>query len=302
MPVPPDAPLVPAARIADTALGPVEYAVLGHGRPVVVLHGSPGGIDAAAVMSRFLPRDEVAAVLLSRPGYLDTPLDGRETLDAQADLVAALLDTLGLDRVGVLAWSGGGPVAYRLAVRYPDRVRALVAFAAISGPYVMPPPKLPERLLMTTSAGEWLLRVIATHQPRQFISGALAVEGTLTRRQLARRVDEVFADRTKRSFVLDLGPTVGRGRTRRRGFDNDLERFAEIGSLDLGSVRAPTLVVHGDADGDVDLDHSRYAAEQVPGAELLVLETGTHLALWTHPDADAAQARVLVVLRGDPAG
>ncbi len=44
--------------------------------------------------------------------------------------------------------------------------------------------------------------------------------------------------------------------------------------------------------------HGQNAADRIPGAELLVLETGTHLALWTHPDADAAQARVLALLLG----
>lgn len=63
-------------EVAETALGPVEYAVVGHGTPVLVLHGSPGGIDAAALMARILPRDGVAAILLSRPGYLGTPSMG----------------------------------------------------------------------------------------------------------------------------------------------------------------------------------------------------------------------------------
>ncbi|MEO7234421.1 MAG: alpha/beta hydrolase [Lapillicoccus sp.] len=285
-------------QVARTTLGPVEYAVLGRGAPVIVLHGSPGGIDAAEVMSRFLPRDEVAAVLLSRPGYLGTPLSGRETTDDQADLVVALMDELGLQRAGLLAWSGGGPLGYRMAVRHPGRVTSLVAFAALSGAYRIPPVSLPEQLLLTTSAGEWLLRVLATHQPRHFISGALAAEGTLTRRQLAQRVDEVFADEDKRAFVLDLGPTVGRGGARRDGFRNDLNQFAAIDSLGLESIAVRTLVVHGDADADVGLAHGRYAAERVPGAELLVLETGTHLALWTHPDAASAQARALAVLLG----
>jgi hypothetical protein len=31
----------------------------------------------------------------------------------------------------------------------------------------------------------------------------------------------------------------------------------------------------------------------IPGAELLTLQTGTHLALYTHPDAAATQARVV---------
>jgi pimeloyl-ACP methyl ester carboxylesterase len=71
----------------------------------------------------------------SRPGYLGTRLDGRGAIDDQADLYAALLDALGHDRAGVLTWSGGGPSGYRLAVRHPERVTALVAFAAVSGRY-----------------------------------------------------------------------------------------------------------------------------------------------------------------------
>ena len=152
-------------RIADTALGPVEYAVVGTGAPVLVLHGSPGGIDAAALTAGFLPRDEVAAILLSRPGYLGTELGDRRTVDQQADLLAALLDHLGVDRAGVFSWSGGGPAAYRLAVRRPDRVAALVAFAAVSQAYRLPQQDLATRLMFTTGAGRWLLRVLAAHQP-----------------------------------------------------------------------------------------------------------------------------------------
>ena len=110
----------------------LEYAVVGAGTPVVVLHGSPGGIDAAALMAGFLPRDRISAILLSRPGYLGTELGNRATIDQQADLLAALLDHLRIGRTGVLSWSGGGPAGYRLAVRHPDRVDAIVAFAAVS--------------------------------------------------------------------------------------------------------------------------------------------------------------------------
>jgi pimeloyl-ACP methyl ester carboxylesterase len=37
-------------------------------------------------------------------------------------------------------------------------------------------------------------------------------------------------------------------------------------------VRAPTLVVHGDADPLIPLDGGRDTAEAIPGAELLVIE------------------------------
>ncbi len=202
-------------RVVETAMGPVEYAVLGHGAPVLVLHGSPGGIDAAALMAGFLPRDRIAAVVFSRPGYLGTPLAGRETIDQQADLAVALLDVLEMPRAGILSWSGGGPMGYRLAVRHPGRVTSLVAFAGLSQAYEMSSTNVVVRLMFTTSAGLWLLRVLATHRPREFIAGALHAEGSLTREQLELRVDEVLGDPTKRDFVLALGPTAAQDRPRR---------------------------------------------------------------------------------------
>src|ERR1700759_2679744 len=77
-------------QVIQTRLGPVEYARLGTGFPVVVLHRTPGGIDAAELMARFLPRDQFAPILLSRPGYLGTALGENRTIDQQADLVIAL--------------------------------------------------------------------------------------------------------------------------------------------------------------------------------------------------------------------
>jgi pimeloyl-ACP methyl ester carboxylesterase len=283
----------PVSAIAETSLGTVEYAVVGTGAPVVVLHGSPGGIDAAALMAGFLPRDGIAAILLSRPGYLDTVLGDRTTIDQQADLLAALLDHLGIDRVGVFSWSGGGPSGYRLAVRHPGRVDALVAFAAVSQAYHLPKTDLATRLMFTTGAGRWMMRLLAAHQPKQYISGALAGEGDLTNEQLAQRVEEVFADPVKRDFVLALGPTATQDKTRRAGYENDLAQFAAITSLELEKITAPTLVIQGTADSDLPPAQSTFAAGSIPGAELLTLDTGTHLALFTHPEAAAAQARVV---------
>lgn len=287
-------------RIGETRLGPVEYAVIGTGAPVVVVHGSPGGIDAAELMAGFLPRDGIAAILLSRPGYLGTALGDRRSVDLQADLLAALLDHLDVERAGVFTWSGGGPAGYRLAVRHPERVTAIVACAAVSQAYHVPEADLATRLMFTTAAGRWLLRLLAAHQPKQYIAGALAGEGDLTDEQLARRVEEVFADQVKRDFVLALGPTAVQDASRRAGYRNDIDQFAAITSLELAEVAVPTLVIQGTADSDVSPAQSAFAAATIPGAELLTLDTGTHLALYTHPEAASAQARVVEFLVRPP--
>jgi pimeloyl-ACP methyl ester carboxylesterase len=284
------------ATIAETSLGPIEYAVIGSGIPVLVIHGTPGGIDASALMARILPVDKVRAILVSRPGYLRTPLAGRHAIDDQADLMAALLDHLGIDRAGVYAWSGGGPAGYRLAVRHPERVTALVANAACSQAYRPPQQDVATRLVFNTGAGHWLLRVLAAHGGKHYIEGVVGSEGALSHEQILQRVGEIFADTAKRQFVIDLGPTVIPDKKRLAGYDNDLRRFAEITNLELEKITAPTLIVQGTADADLPPSQSYYAARLIPGAELLTLETGTHLALYTHPQAAAAQARVVEFL------
>ncbi len=285
-------------EIADTPLGPIEFETRGSGRPVLVVHGSPGGWDQAAAMAQFLPADEFRAVLPSRPGYLGTPLEGRETIDAQADLHAALLDHLGIERTGVLCWSGGGPSSYRLAVRHPARVGAIVALAAVSLPLDAPAQGLDSRFMFRTAPGNWLLRVLGAHAPERLIAATLAAEGDLTKAQVRMRAEEVFADEAKRRFVLALDETVTQRDDRRRGLDNDFAQFAAIDDLELERISVPTLLVWGDVDSDVPPRHSEHAAAAIAGADALPLTSGTHLAFYCHPDSAVAQSRALALLRG----
>lgn len=285
-------------EIAETAKGPIEYDVAGEGAPVLVVHGSPGGYDQGRAMASALPPERFLTVAVSRPGYLRTELAGREAIDAQADLLAALLDTLGIERAGVLCWSGGGPSSYRLAARHPERVRALVALAAVSEALERPHEDLPTRLLFTTRPGDWLLRVMAAHAPKQLIGSTLASEGELSKDELRRRTAEVFEDERKRRFVLDLDATVRYGGDRKAGLNNDFDRFAEIDTLALERISAPCLLVHGSVDTDVPPHHSEHAAAAIPDAELVMLEGGTHLAFYTHPESVGIHARAAALLSG----
>ena len=166
--------------------------------------------------------------------------------------MAALLDHLGIARAGVYTWSGGGgPAGYRLAVRHPDRVTAVVANAACSQAYHLPDQEVATRLMFNTAPGQCLLRVLAAHGGKQYIQGVVADEGDLTPDQIAERVDEIFADPAKRQFVTDLGPTALPDGRRRTGYRNDLDQLAAITTLELEKIAAPTLVVQGTADGDL---------------------------------------------------
>lgn len=280
-------------KVVSTARGPIEYAVRGSGTPVLVLHGSPGGIDAAEAMSRFLPVDRFKAILLSRPGYLGTELGDRLTPDDQADLYAALLDELGVEKVGVLAWSGGGPSGYRFAASHPERVTSLVAIACLSEQWVNPTPDFSSRIFQTTRIGDWLMKKLVSHQPLQVIQGAVSDESSLSGDEFDEHVKYIDSDETKKQFVLDMALTASQVGKRKAGWDNDLVQFAKSADPGWDSITAPTLLVQGSADSDVLPENSDKAHAGISGSELLTLDRGTHFAFYTHPESDAAQAKAI---------
>jgi len=99
----------------------------------------------------------------------------------------------------------------------------------------------------------------------------------------------VLADPEQRAAVLALSATTGWCGRRKAGWDNDLANYGAIGSLELGRVPCPVLLIHGDADTDVAIGHSRAAHSALPDSTLVVVERGTHLAFYAHPQARDVQ-------------
>lgn len=278
------------SQIITTALGPVEVSFYGNGIPIIAVHGSPGGIDAAQMMLKFLPFDKFQSIILSRPGYLGTPLDSTDTsIDHEADLLAAVLDTLKITRAGVFAWSGGGPSAYRLAIRHPERITCLVQVAAISSRCVIPPSAAADQFLFGTRIGNWLVRRLVRYVPGRIITGSLASEGSLGRDELKDLAASVMADLDQRNAILDVATTISWTNPRKAGWNNDKINFAAIKSLELERVRCSVLLIHGEVDTDVILEYSHTAHSHLPDSKLIIMKRGTHLAFYAHPQAAEVQ-------------
>ncbi len=115
--------LVP--KTAKTALGVVEYVEIGDGPVVVAVHGAMGGYDQSLILAQTIGNGDYRYIAITRPGYLGTPMRSGKSPEQQGDLIAALLDTLSITQVGVIAVSGGGPSAVQFGLRHTNRQRTI---------------------------------------------------------------------------------------------------------------------------------------------------------------------------------
>ena len=286
------------SSLLETAKGPIEYAVAGEGYPLLVIHGGPGGYDQALGLGDMFPPEGFQIICPSRPGYLRTPLTVGATYPEQADALVALLDGLGIDQFGVLGASAGGPATYEIAIRHPQRVKALVAVDAVSRTYQMPQQAgAVEQKLFLSKPGEWLLNKMLDYFPKLTISNILRTEGYLNSAELHERIKQVVQDPKKLQYVRIFFSSMSHYDLRKAGVENDLRQLAAIDRLEVGKVQAPSLIVHGTADADVQFADADYAASTIPGAEHFWINRGTHFCFWLSDQAAEAQQRVIGFLK-----
>lgn len=274
------------AQMVWTAMGPVQVAVTGDGPALLVVHGQPGGYDQALALARIADGD-MRVVAPSRPGYLDTPAEHMD-LDAQADLMAALLDALDIADAAVLALSAGAPVALRMAERHPERVRAVALISPVTGPDARPITLL-DRAMMSRPA-LMAVNVVLSLAPSVAVGGAFIEAGFPSMRAVVREARRVAREP---ALVQRLRTTIGTAlpyRPRRAGAEADDRMIAGLHTVLGREVTAPVLAVHGDVDFEVPAAHARVLPERIPGCRLIILGGAGHVVdlhpLW--PQAEAA--------------
>ncbi len=109
-------------RFAEARGCRLRYLVAGEGESLVLAHGLGGAAaNWLALAPLLLPGRRV--VVPELPGHGGSePLPAAPSLNAYADRLALLLD----EPSAVVGHSLGGAIALRLAIRHPERVRALV--------------------------------------------------------------------------------------------------------------------------------------------------------------------------------
>ncbi|HEX6617395.1 MAG TPA: alpha/beta hydrolase [Gemmatimonadales bacterium] len=118
------------ARVVSVAPGEaLQVTAAGAGAPVVLIPGLFGGAYGFRKLVPLLVAGGHRVVVIEPLGVGTSARPERAdySLDAQADRVAAVLDTLGLRETVLVAHSVGAGIALRIAYRRPELVRRLVS-------------------------------------------------------------------------------------------------------------------------------------------------------------------------------
>jgi pimeloyl-ACP methyl ester carboxylesterase len=130
-----------ATRFVKVRGVPVRCLVLGHGKPLVLLHGLAGSSAWWHRNLADLGRHH-RVYFFDLPGFGGTARHGREfTLAKSGEWLGELLDVLGLSRPSILGYSMGALIAVRYAASRADALEKLVLVAPAIG--------LPHRSLLT---------------------------------------------------------------------------------------------------------------------------------------------------------
>ncbi|HEU5279668.1 MAG TPA: alpha/beta hydrolase [Gaiellaceae bacterium] len=235
------------------------YEEHGAGEPILCIHGTGSAsvlwLDAARELAR-----HGRTIVYDRRGFSrsERPDPLVSDVHQHADDAAALIDALGAAPAIVIGRSQGGEIAVDLALRYPDRVRAL---ALLEG----------GGMSLSPSFREWH----ATLHEKVLAAAATDVNTvgeTMFRLVVGDTGWEAMPDAVKQVFT-DNGPAIA---AEERGV------MLDVTAEQLGTIDRPTLIVGGRGSLPEFADVTNRMAAAMPAAKVVWVE-GDHLIHPAHP-------------------
>jgi 2-hydroxy-6-oxonona-2,4-dienedioate hydrolase len=261
------------SKTIPTAWGAMEYAEIGQGPPVLVIHGSGGGFDQGLEMAGPLAKSGFRLIAPSRFGYLGSDVPDYASPEGQADAFAALLDHLGLQTVAVIGASAGALSAMQFAIRYPNRCSELVLFV----PATFSPARKPNTAPVEGPMAGPLLRTLLGSDFVFWLGVTLAPD-TMTRTLLATEPKVIQkAGSEEQQRVKQILRHILPVSRRTKGLLLDMQTAGAPPRYELERIACPVIAVSANDDLYGTAASAKYTAAQVPNGRLILYQTGGHL-------------------------
>jgi pimeloyl-ACP methyl ester carboxylesterase len=234
----------------------------GTGTPVFWHHGTP---QIGAVPTPLLALPGIRWLSYDRPGYGGSTTHPGRTIGSAAADVAAIADSLGVERFSVLGHSGGGNHALACAALLPERVIGCVTVGAMA-PFQ--PPLL-----------DWWQGMVAPDELRAAVVGREALAMQLATAPFDENSFTAADHAAVSGAWSDLGRNAGLATADGLDglIDDDLAYVSPWG-FDVRQVACPVLLLHGGEDRIIPFSHAEWLARHLPDATLRSSSSDGHIS------------------------
>jgi len=285
--------------VMETTMGKIHYQLTGEGPVLFFMHGGPGGIDQGVFIEDLI-EEGYSLLVVSRPGYLRTPFVPR-SYEEQVDHYIELLDKLAIDKVVVMGYSAGGPLALNFANKYPERTNALVIEAGVSTIYEVSS-EAPDSFWMKLFLSEriqdflsWITVIAIRIAFKTIFKSIIRLETSLDKEEIKKFTDLVSNDRERKKWLVNFIDTTMPMSLRKQGLSHDIELLTSIEKIPVDNINVKSLLIYSKDDNDVRWLNAEYLKNNLKDYELLVTHGG-HM-MWIGEDMDKIKSKRIEFLK-----
>lgn len=220
------------------------FEAMGTGEPLILLHGGFGSADIWNNQFPIFSEKYFVIAPDSRSQGRTTDSDTPLSYHLMAEDIINLMDHLGITSTYIVGWSDGGIIGIDMAIHHPKRVKALVAFGANISPKGY-----------QDSFLEYVRN--ATVEDIKSMVGSHYIEMMPNPDRLP-----IILEKIRRLYFAEPNFTPA----------------------ELETIKVPTLILDGQDETVIRIDHAQEIANSIPIAKLIILPNVGHAAVTENPE------------------